>query len=67
MRTTFVMMYWPSRVGANGEIVKVSRGNRMSGMKVPTIWRASSRSVAPKEPRRERSDADQALPRRQHG
>ena len=44
--TTFLMMYWPSSVGANGKRVNVSVGNRISGMAVPTICTASRRRVA---------------------
>ena len=46
MRTMFLMMYWASRIGANGKVVNVSRGNMMSGMTVPIIWVARSRRVA---------------------
>ncbi len=45
MRTTFLMIYWPSIVGVRIVPVNVSWGSTKNGKNVPTIWNTMSRTA----------------------
>lgn len=40
IKTRFLIMYWPSSEGTQGNEMKVTSGRIISGRKVPTIWNA---------------------------